>query len=485
MAPAEFTGQACVISGRKMRLSATGSGSIRHAIPPTQTFMLRCRLQFSAGSAIVFEWGNRGSNSARVECTFDWKEVWVVGGPNWRDRPVLPWTGTDWFTLILRTRPGVLSVAWGRNTDTPPVIIANQPVETGFDGGDFLITGYGSAVINDLQIEPITYFGQTVEVAQNLVASGAVAAGTVQASGAVSLKAGQVVDLASDQRAAGTINGDAGKIGYEAFTTDAVDFVGGGTLAQNRLVRVWDALKCPVYYIGDSTVSYVKAAGTDNIVMRGNNYLDFQIPGGTGIKLSGTNVDINGLVSITNGLTTLNIKPHYYQGHYGYTGYVTYNIGYGTHYFYDSTAAWGTKSFVIPHPLDPEDSTLVHACVEGPRADLMYSGRAVLTKGKARVAIDTDSCPDSPMLPGTFEALTVADSVRVLLTNNDSWHKVRGQVRKGGILHIEAEEPVSNVTVDWLVIAERGDDSIKKAALTDDNGKLRTHRKRAEMGGVL
>ena len=52
-----------------------------------------------------------------------------------------------------------------------------------------------------------------------------------------------------------------------------------------------------------------------------------------------------------------------------------YDVGTETVY-YDST-----KSFVIPHPIEPESKYLVHACLEGPEAGVYYRGIGEIING--------------------------------------------------------------------------------------------------------
>jgi hypothetical protein len=132
-------------------------------------------------------------------------------------------------------------------------------------------------------------------------------------------------------------------------------------------------------------------------------------------------------------------------------------------------SATGTKAFEIPHPILP-NTTLYHAALEGPRADLIYRGRTTLSGGQATIQIDTEStAKGGGMTIGTFEAL--ATNPQVFVSNNVGWDRVRGSVT-GGILTIESESPTSTDTIDWLVVAERKDASIKASKLTDSDGFL-------------
>ena len=130
---------------------------------------------------------------------------------------------------------------------------------------------------------------------------------------------------------------------------------------------------------------------------------------------------------------------------------------------------WGelnatTKTFRIKHPV-LKDKDLLHSCIEGPRADLIYRG--VHKLGSGPVNLDKTA----NMTEGTFVAL-VRD-VQVFVTNNKSWEKVRGRV-EGNLLHIECENSESSVEVDWMVVGERNDETYLNSELVDSNGKFIT-----------
>ena len=63
------------------------------------------------------------------------------------------------------------------------------------------------------------------------------------------------------------------------------------------------------------------------------------------------------------------------------------------------------KNFVIDHPLDPENKSLVHSSLEGPEIAVFYRGEGQLENGKVKIK-----------LPDYFEALTRKANRTVLLT---------------------------------------------------------------------
>jgi hypothetical protein len=73
---------------------------------------------------------------------------------------------------------------------------------------------------------------------------------------------------------------------------------------------------------------------------------------------------------------------------------------------FSGTMTGGTKSFLIDHPLDPLNKTLMHYCIESPEPLLVYSGKAK-TDGAGRAVVQ---------MPDYFAALTKEDQARINLT---------------------------------------------------------------------
>ncbi|RLC35794.1 hypothetical protein DRH29_05755 [candidate division Kazan bacterium] len=123
----------------------------------------------------------------------------------------------------------------------------------------------------------------------------------------------------------------------------------------------------------------------------------------------------------------------------------------------------GSGSFKITHPLD-ENKWLYHSFIEGPKADLIYRGAVKLSDGNAVIDLNAES----GMTAGTFEALT--QDVQVFAQNQSGWTPVKGSV-SGATLTITSKDPCDDV-INWLVVAERADDTIKAWSLTDNDGHL-------------
>jgi len=124
-------------------------------------------------------------------------------------------------------------------------------------------------------------------------------------------------------------------------------------------------------------------------------------------------------------------------------------------------------TFNIPHPLPSmkDSHRLVHSFIEGPKADLIYRGETTLTNGSVSINIDQVS----NMTQGTFQALT--RDVQLFITNESSWDSVKGSIT-GNIITIESENPESNASASWIVVAERNDRTFIESNITNDEGVL-------------
>jgi hypothetical protein len=120
-------------------------------------------------------------------------------------------------------------------------------------------------------------------------------------------------------------------------------------------------------------------------------------------------------------------------------------------------SAGGVKSFVIDHPTDP-DRLLVHGCVEGPEAAVIYRGTAVLDDTNLAVV----------ELPDYFTAATRPGSETVQLTAELATVRSGGKLRpmvvsaaptrvEGGRFYIVAPGAPAGTRVHWTVMAQRAD----------------------------
>ena len=126
----------------------------------------------------------------------------------------------------------------------------------------------------------------------------------------------------------------------------------------------------------------------------------------------------------------------------------------------------GSGSFKIAHPLESKKDThnLVHSFIEGPQADLIYSGIAQLSGGTTIVNVDTEA----GMTEGTFVSLNRC--VRVLTSNESNWDAVKGSIT-GNELTIESNVETSAACISWMVVGERCDQHMMDTNWTDSDGK--------------
>jgi hypothetical protein len=133
---------------------------------------------------------------------------------------------------------------------------------------------------------------------------------------------------------------------------------------------------------------------------------------GGGAAISATNTSTSGDAIQANANGT-GRSAIYAKGSSG-TDYAVYGVADGATYagyftgdlHFTGTMTGGTKSFLIDHPLDPLNKTLMHYCIESPEPLLVYSGKAK-TDGDGQAVVK---------MPEYFVALTREDQARINLT---------------------------------------------------------------------
>ena len=118
------------------------------------------------------------------------------------------------------------------------------------------------------------------------------------------------------------------------------------------------------------------------------------------------------------------------------TGFGVYSDG--------DLAASGTKSFIIDHPLDPENKNLKHYCMESPEVLNLYRGNIILdANGEAVVE-----------LPDYFESINKNFSYNLTPIGSPVNLYIKEKIENGQF-KIAGGEP--NMEVSWTVYAERND----------------------------
>jgi hypothetical protein len=110
--------------------------------------------------------------------------------------------------------------------------------------------------------------------------------------------------------------------------------------------------------------------------------------------------------------------------------------------------ASGTKSFMIDHPLDPENKYLLHYSAEGPEPYNLYRG-VVTTDASGRAVVH---------LPDYFEAANKEFSYYLQPIGTFAQVIVEEEVRNNEFV-IRTDKP--NVKVSWMVLATRNDPYVR------------------------
>ena len=205
-----------------------------------------------------------------------------------------------------------------------------------------------------------------------------------------------------------------------------------------------------VVTVGGTSIVGLEVGDTTSGVGTATAYIDFH---------TGDNIDYDARIVATGGTGSL--------------GDADIDVECAT---FDITGALskGSGSFKISHPLPEKTDThyLVHSFIEGPKADLIYSGMVRLVSGYAHINIDAVS----GMTAGTFEVL--CRDVRRSTTNESGFAKIRSEFY-GSSLHIYAESQDCGDEIFWQVIGERKDPHMYETSWTDDEGHVMVEPKKA------
>jgi hypothetical protein len=107
----------------------------------------------------------------------------------------------------------------------------------------------------------------------------------------------------------------------------------------------------------------------------------------------------------------------------------------------------GSGSFLIDHPLDPENKNLQHSFVESPEMANIYKGRAILENGTAIIE-----------LPDYFNTLNAPDNREILLTPIDEWTPLyTSKIKNNKFIVKTTKDGKQNAEFSWMVLAVRND----------------------------
>ncbi|MBS1714174.1 MAG: hypothetical protein JST30_07530 [Armatimonadetes bacterium] len=154
--------------------------------------------------------------------------------------------------------------------------------------------------------------------------------------------------------------------------------------------------------------------------------------------------------STINGEGVLGIVPNSGAG-FGVHGKCLSPNGFGV-FCEGNQAATGTKSFIIDHPLDPENRYLKHYCAEGPEPRNVYTGH-VRTDGQGYAWVKLPDYYESVNTDPEYQ-LTVVDSSEDFVLVKVVQRVVAGRFR------IRTSKP--GVDVSWRIEAVRNDKWVRQ-----------------------
>ena len=255
--------------------------------------------------------------------------------------------------------------------------------------------------------------------------------------------------------------GIAGVFGYNARTNGGFGVNGQGYAG---VVGEGVLLTQDCFGVYGATTRGVGTQGeTDDIAFQGivgRNYATYGAAGsGIGVMgdgltgvwgqtTDGAGYGVFGINGSTSGTTNnIGVGGQGWIGVYGAFDNTSGAGGYGV--FADGDlGSSGTKSFVIDHPLDPENKLLKHYCIESPEVLNMYRGNVVLNQ-------DGEAVVD---LPNYFESININYSYILTPIGAPANLYIKSKIENG---RFEIAGGKSNMEVSWTVYAERNDAYVK------------------------
>ena len=137
------------------------------------------------------------------------------------------------------------------------------------------MTGVLTLATAGLSTGGTTFTAAQVKSSLNLTVSGGTINGALQVTGGTTLSSGcniqgsHVINMGSDQ----TKEFSAGKIGYQTYTTGALDIVGAGTSTGSRNIKLWDNVIIP----GTLNMTGLLTIGSSGISTGGTTYTAAQV----------------------------------------------------------------------------------------------------------------------------------------------------------------------------------------------------------------
>jgi len=251
--------------------------------------------------------------------------------------------------------------------------------------------------------------------------------------------------------------GIAGVFGYNARTNGGfgvngqgyAGVVGEGVLLTQNCFGVYGATTRGVGTQGETNdIAFQGVVGrnyaTYGSAGSGIGVMGDGLTGVWGQTTDGNGYGVFGINGSTSGTTNnIGVGGQGWVGVYGSFDNTSGAGGYGV-YADGDLGSSGTKSFVIDHPLDPENKLLKHYCIESPEVLNMYRGNVVLNQNGEAVV----------RLPDYFESINVNYSYILTPIGAPANLYIKKKIENGNF-EIAGGNP--NMEVSWTVYAQRND----------------------------
>jgi len=213
---------------------------------------------------------------------------------------------------------------------------------------------------------------------------------------------------------------------------------------------------------GDAINSYTTGTGPAGYFLIYNEYNSrtalYASTNGTGNAVSGVHTGYSGDAGnfeIQNSSSSGNALYAKTNGS-GYAGYFEGKLHVA------GTLSKSAGSFVIDHPLDPENKVLRHSFAESPEMMNIYKGRAKLDGGKAVIK-----------LPDYFDALNHQEGREINLTCINGWSPLfmEGKIKNNRLTVKTTKDGSPDQEFSWIVYAVRNDSYAKNHPIVVEEEK--------------
>lgn len=239
-----------------------------------------------------------------------------------------------------------------------------------------------------------------------------------------------------------TGTGRAGYFGGKVTATDTIESTSGGFKFPDRTVQTTAAsnftLPYTDTYSGSGYAFSITNSGTGSAVYAYTN---------TGRAIYARSADGYAGYFESAGTTAIHAKGGVYAGYFDGNVSVIGNLS------VTGKVSKGSGSFLIDHPLDPENKVLRHSFVESPDMMNIYKGRTKLKDGAAVIK-----------LPDYFDALNHPEGREINLTPVNGWSPLflEGEIKNNQFLVKTTKDGNQDQEFSWVIYANRNDEYAKK-----------------------